>query len=120
MIQLNYRDPRPIYEQVCQQLQRLITTGALQPEEKLPSVRQLASQLAVNPNTMQRAYALLEQAGYIYSVPGKGSFVSGMNEAHDLHRKELETQFQALAQELRNLGLTTQQLQQLIQGGTDV
>ena len=74
MISLNYRDSRPIYEQIRDGLRKLIVTGALSADEKLPSVRALAAQLAINPNTIQRAYNELEGEGYIYSVPGKGSF----------------------------------------------
>ena len=71
MISLNYRDARPIYEQVKDGLRKLIVTGAMTPDERLPSVRALATQLAINPNTIQRAYTELENEGYIYSVPGK-------------------------------------------------
>ena len=74
MISINFRDSRPIYEQVKDSLRRLIVSGALSPDEKLPSVRELASQLVINPNTIQRAYRELEHEGYIVSVPGKGSF----------------------------------------------
>ena len=70
MISLNYRDSRPIYEQIRDGLRKLIVTGALGADEKLPSVRALAAQLAINPNTIQRAYNELEGEGYIYSVPG--------------------------------------------------
>ena len=76
MIRLDYRDARPIYEQVKDGLRRLMVTGVLAPGEKLPSVRSLAMDLAINPNTIQRAYAELEAEGYIYSVAGRGSFVS--------------------------------------------
>ena len=76
MIALDYRDSRPLYQQVKDSLRRMMLTGLLAPEEKLPSVRSLATQLAINPNTIQRAYAELEAEGYIYSVTGKGSFVS--------------------------------------------
>ena len=74
MVTINYRDGRPIYEQVKDDLRRLVVTGAMQPGEKLPSVRELAVSLAINPNTIQRAYHELESEGYIVSVPGKGSF----------------------------------------------
>lgn len=71
MISLNYRDSRPIYEQIRDGLRKLIVTGALSADEKLPSVRALAAQLAINPNTIQRAYNELEGEGYIYSVPAR-------------------------------------------------
>ena len=76
MLQLNYRDVRPIYEQVQDGLRRLMVTGAILEGDKLPSVRHLASQLAINPNTIQRAYEILEAEGYLYSIQGKGSFAS--------------------------------------------
>lgn len=75
MIVLDYRDSRPLYQQVKDSLRRMMLTGLLEPDEKLPSVRSLATQLAINPNTIQRAYAELEAEGYIYSVAGRGSFV---------------------------------------------
>ena len=76
MITINYRDPRPIYEQIQTELRRLMLTGVLPPGSRLPSVRELAGQLAINPNTIQRAYRELEADGYILSVAGKGSFVA--------------------------------------------
>ena len=76
MIRLDYRDSRPIYEQVRDGLRRLMVTGVMQPGEQLPSVRSLAMELAINPNTIQRAYAQLEQEGYVYSVSGRGTFVA--------------------------------------------
>ena len=76
MLNLDYRDARPIYEQVRDGLRRLMVTGVIQEGEKLPSVRTLASSLAINPNTIQRAYESLEAEGYLYSIPGKGSFAA--------------------------------------------
>ena len=83
MICLNYRDSRPIYEQIKDGLKKLIVSGAMAPGEKLPSVRALAQQLSINPNTIQRAYNELENEGYIYSIAGKGSFVR----RHHFHRQ---------------------------------
>ena len=80
MILLDYRDKRPIYEQVVEKLERLIVSGGLEPLTKMPSVRSLAMELSVNPNTVQRAYAQLEQDGYLYTVSGRGSFVTAENE----------------------------------------
>lgn len=75
MIIINYNDKRPIYEQVVDRMQALILSGALEPDEKLPSVRALAMELSINPNTIQKAYHELEAAGYIYTVIGRGNFV---------------------------------------------
>ena len=110
MISLNYRDSRPIYEQIKDGLRKLIVTGAMAPDEKLPSVRALATQLSINPNTIQRAYNELEGEGYIYSVPGKGSFASGSMDADAARRKELLTRVRELGTELRYLGVTDEEL----------
>ena len=114
MISLNYRDSRPIYEQIRDGLRKLIVTGALAPDEKLPSVRALAAQLAINPNTIQRAYTELEQEGCVYSIPGKGSFVSGDAEAGSRRKKELESQLREVLRELKYLGVTPEELAALI------
>ena len=110
MISLNYRDSRPIYEQIKDGLRKLIVTGAMAPDEKLPSVRALATQLSITPNTIQRAYNELEGEGYIYSVPGKGSFASGSMDADAARRKELLTRVRELVTELRYLGITDEEL----------
>ncbi len=80
MIVLDYRDKRPIYEQVVEKLEHLIVCGALEANTKMPSVRALALDLSVNPNTIQRAYAQLEQNGYLYTVVGRGNYVTGEQE----------------------------------------
>ena len=76
MITINYRDPRPIYEQIQAELRRLMLTGALPPGSRLPSVRELAGQLAINPNTIQRAYNDLDARGILCAVPGRGCFIT--------------------------------------------
>ena len=110
MISLNYRDARPIYEQVKDGLRKLVVSGALQPGEKLPSVRAMASTLAINPNTIQRAYEALEREGYLYSIAGKGSFVAERNEVEDTRRSTLLAQFDAAVSELLYLGVEEQEL----------
>lgn len=114
MINLNYRDSRPIYEQIRDELRKLIVTGALKRDEKLPSVRSLASELAINPNTIQRAYNELESEGYLYSVPGKGSFASASAGADKARKQELTRQVRDLLRELRYLGLTQEELASLL------
>lgn len=106
MLSLNYRDSRPIYEQVRDGLRRLIITGAIPPGDKLPSVRVMAGQLAINPNTIQRAYEALEQEGYAYSVPGKGSFAALPRDVTDKRREELLEKLDAIVQELAYLGMS--------------
>ncbi|MBR4144963.1 MAG: GntR family transcriptional regulator [Lachnospiraceae bacterium] len=89
MISINYRDSRPVYEQIVDGFKKLIMTGLIKKDEKMPSVRELASQYAINPNTIQRAYRDLENDGYIYSVPGKGSFAVDVNEISGKHIAEI-------------------------------
>ena len=114
MITLNYRDARPIYEQVKDGLRKLIVSGAIADGEKLPSVRQLASTLAINPNTIQRAYNELEAEGYAVSVQGQGSFaVRGARTADDARRRELSEQLRETAAELRAMGVSQAELEAL-------
>ena len=117
MIVLDYRDSRPMYQQVKDSLRRMILTGLLEPDEKLPSVRSLATQLAINPNTIQRAYAELEAEGYIYSVAGRGSFVSAGDGEHLRRIAELTGRLVPLLEELKSLGYTREQLLVLWEGG---
>ena len=79
MIVIDSRDKRAIYEQVVDRLSDLMLIGALEPGDKLPSVRSLAVDLSINPNTIQKAYSELERQGYVYSVKGVGSFVADMD-----------------------------------------
>lgn len=104
MISINPRDPRPIYLQIKEGLCRLILSGAVKTGERLPSVRELAGQLAINPNTIQRAYRELENDGFIYSVSGKGSFAAALAEVDAGRRSAKEQEFRAAAQELLRLG----------------
>jgi len=104
LISLNYRDPRPIYEQLEEKLRRLILSGAIAEGEKLPSVRELAAQLAINPNTIQRAYRELEQAGFLYSVPGKGSFAGKLSGVDEGRRRALKEKLVSTWTELLQLG----------------
>ena len=117
MIVLDYRDSRPLYQQVKDSLRRMMLTGLLEPDEKLPSVRSLATQLAITPNTIQRAYAELEAEGYIYSVAGRGSFVSAGDGEHLRRIAELTGRLVPLLEELKSLGYTREQLLVLWEGG---
>ena len=124
MIQLNYRDSKPIYEQIKEGLRRLVVTGALSAGEKLPSVRELASQLAINPNTIQRAYRELENEGYIYTLVGKGTFVAENSNIDNTREKELLQDFDELVTELLYLKVPKDKLKERIdtvaEGSEDV
>ncbi len=98
MILIDYSDKRPIYEQIVERFRTLILNGVLEAGEKLPSVRELAVELSINPNTIQRAYAELEREGFVYSVKGKGSFVCADQMAVE---KEKEKMLQTLEEQFR-------------------
>lgn len=115
MIRINYNDSRPIYEKVKDSLRQLILSGALPEDSRLPSVRELAVSLSINPNTIQRAYRELEQEGCIVSVPGKGSFVARGGAARMQRRRELTEKLLALSRELEALGLSREEIAGLIQ-----
>ena len=114
VVPINYRDPRPIYEQLQDGFRQLILSGGLSPGSKMPSVRELAASLAINPNTIQRAYRELEAEGCICSVPGRGSFVCETDAALLTRRNQLTDALRAAAKELRALGLTDEELTALI------
>lgn len=105
MIQLNYRDAKPIYEQIKDGLKHLLLSGAIAAGEKLPSVRELASSLAINPNTIQRAYKELENEGYIYSVSGKGTFAAEKQDVVQIRKDELFLEFDVVISELLYLSV---------------
>ena len=110
MLSLDFRDSRPIYEQVRDKLRALLMSGAIREGEKLPSVRSLASSLAINPNTIQRAYEALEQEGYVYSQPGKGSFAAPSGGVARQRLEELWKRFDEVVRELRFLGVPAEEL----------
>lgn len=114
MVQLNYRDAKPIYEQIKEGVRKLVVTGALACGEKLPSVRELASQLAINPNTIQRAYRELENEGYIYTLAGKGTFVAENGKYVNAREQELLVQFDEVVTELLYLEVSKESLQERI------
>lgn len=119
MVQLDYRDARPIYSQIVDNFRSQILAGVLQNGDRLPSVRELASDLAINPNTIQRAYRELEMEGWIASVPGKGSFVCGVPSGPQPEQMKLLETFDKTVQTLLYLGTTKEELiARLRQGGS--
>lgn len=110
MIQLNFRDSKPIYEQVEDGIRKLVVNNLIAADEKLPSVRELASKYALNPNTISRAYRELEEQGYIYTLNGKGTFVAANEKVNDMRKEELLQQFDELVKELSFLMVPAEQL----------
>lgn len=111
MFRIDPLSRQPVYEQLIDQLERLVLSGLLPPETQLPSVRSLSLELAINPNTIQKAYSELDTRGIIYSVPGIGCFVSAqavaLLQAHT--RTKLET-LRALTAELALGGIGKDEL----------
>ncbi len=103
---INIHNSSPIYEQIIEQYKLLILTGVMEPDEQMPSVRSLAVELSVNPNTIQRAYAELERQGFLYSIKGKGSFVKMSRDLMDDWKNELRDKQRALLAEADSLGIS--------------
>ncbi len=114
MIILDYRDSRPIYEQVVEKFKMLILKGALVQDEKMPSVRNLAMELSINPNTIQRAYATLESQGYIYTVKGKGNFVSDKATLMKDYQKEISSQLSEVCKQAASAGMGREEFMALV------
>ena len=115
MIQLNYKEARPLYEQIKESIRKMVISNAFLADEKLPSVREMASQLAVNPNAIERAYQELEREGYIYTMKGKGSFVSESSEAADSKREEIKRELGECVDKALAIGIRPQQLETMLQ-----
>lgn len=115
MIQLNYRDTKPIYEQIRDGIRQLLVSGVLAEDEKLPSIRELATKLAINPNTIQKAYRALEKEGYIYTISGKGSFAALKTDVVCHRVEELEKAFDHEVKELLCLSVPADRLKERIE-----
>lgn len=115
MILIDYKDRRPIYEQVIEKFQQMILCGALQAGEQMPSVRSLAMELSINPNTIQRAYQELERNGYIYSIKGKGSFVSDTLDAAKSKRAEMKQKIKNCVEKAFSSGISEEELKRMLE-----
>ena len=115
MVHLDYRDARPIYAQIVDRFQEQISAGILEPGEKLPSVRELAVQLSINPNTIQRSYRQLEMEGWITTMPGKGCFVCGVPQSTIDERDKYWGDFDRAVSALLRCGVTRRELTQRLQ-----
>ena len=119
MINLDYRDSRPIYEQIVEEMKKLILKGVLLPDEQLPSVRSLAMDLSTNPNTVQKSYAELERQGYIYTVKGRGNFVSGDRDLRELMKREIIGSIGTLLKEAADLGFDRSEILSELEDSND-
>ena len=114
MFTLNFQSREPIYEQLYNNVVRLASLGVLQSEEQLPPVRSLATQLGVNPNTVSKAYQLLERDGIIYSAVGRGSFVSSGVTAASLQRATALDELTKAIRKACDIGITKEELKRVI------
>jgi len=115
MISLDFKDGRPLYEQIKEKIKYLIIRGVWKPDDRVPSVREMAQELTINPNTIQKAYKDLEVEGFIYSLPGKGSFVSGLDEGgYEARKEDLLYQFKRITLELKYLKVAPSELGEVI------
>jgi len=119
VVHLDYRDARPIYTQIADNFRNQIRAGILVEGEKLPSVRELASELAINPNTIQRAYRELETDGWIASVSGKGSFVCGAPRQENPETDALWQELDTVTAKLMASGTSRQAILQYLKQGGD-
>ena len=110
MIVLDYQDRRPIYEQIVEKFRILILKNALPPGSRMPSVRQLAMELSINPNTIQRAYMELEQQGLIYPVKGKGNFVADVAQIRQQEKQLFREEFEQIILRGLDLGCSEEEL----------
>ncbi|MBQ9437861.1 MAG: GntR family transcriptional regulator [Lachnospiraceae bacterium] len=115
MIFLDYRDPRPVYEQIVFRFKNLIEAGGLTENERLPSVRQLAIDLGINPNTVQKAYAQLEREGFLYTIKGRGNFVSDGEELKEKRKGERKKAFLEGAKNALQAGYTLEELKEFLE-----
>ena len=110
---LDYKSRKPLYDQLCESVERMAACGVLEEGSKLPSVRAMAEELAINPNTVQKAYRILEREGIIVTVPGKGSFLAGSEEARRRQRARGTEALRAGLQTALDSGLTGADIRQI-------
>lgn len=115
MILLDYSDKRPIYEQVEEKLKDLIYKGVLKPDEQMPSVRSLAVELSINPNTIQRAYGELERDGFIYAVKGRGNYVADICKMLPKRQDEFFEELDVMLERMGGLNITYERLIEYIE-----
>lgn len=114
MIKIDNNSSKAIYEQIYDEMTRLILSKALKPDEKMPSVRELAAMIKINPNTIQKAYKSLEEDNYIYTVKGKGNFVKNADELRSVQIKSMEEKLINTIKSLKELGLEDEEVIRLV------
>ncbi len=110
MVPIDFKDARPIYEQVVERFKILILRGVIKSDEKIPSVRNLAVELSINPNTIQRAYAELERQGYIYTLKGKGNFAANATKLLPAYKEEILLKLKEICEMAAEIGMTKEEI----------
>ena len=117
MFVIDPRDKSPLYEQLIRQLRWQVTMGFLSPNDPLPSVRQLSTELGINPNTIQKAYRMMEEQGLIYSRQGRGSFVTPqVSQQQARERKAQEERLREVLKTARDMGISREQVEDMVDG----
>ena len=115
MITIDYKDKRPIYEQIIEKVRQLILRGILKKDDAMPSVRSLALELSINPNTIQKAYQELERMGYIYSVKGRGSFIKDSELVVEEAVEEVKDDIRVLILKAKDAGISINKLLSMVE-----
>ena len=111
MLQLDFKDHRPLYEQIKEKMKTLIIRGVLKANDQIPSVRELAQTLTINPNTIQKSYKDLETEGFIYSIRGKGNFVAVLdNTVNESRQTALIQELEKILTELKYINTPKEKL----------
>lgn len=116
MFSLNLQSGIPIYEQLVKRVSELVISGSLLPDDKMPTIREVAKNLGVNPNTVQKAYQILEHMDLIYSIPGKGSYVKDSSKSIEIIKDEIIDKFKLQGREAIRHGITKEELKLAIDG----
>ncbi len=114
MFSINFQSRVPVYQQICDNIIRLVSYGAIKSNEQLPAVRRMATDLGVNPNTVAKAYSMLESSGYVYTVTGKGSFISEKLQNGEARRIEMKNQLREKLKEAYSVGLSPDDISEII------
>ena len=114
MFSINFQSRVPVYQQICDNIIRLVSYGAIKSNEQLPAVRRMATDLGVNPNTVAKAYSMLESSGYVYTVTGKGSFISEKLKNGEARRIEMKNQLREKLKEAYSVGLSPDDISEII------
>jgi|LGVF01.1.fsa_nt_gb GntR family transcriptional regulator len=115
MIRIDTSGVKPIYEQIYDEFVKLILLDVLKEGDNLPSVRELALTLQINPNTIQKSYKLLEGKKFIKSIKGKGNFVDSKNEAYDYYKNDLEKKLTVIVEEMMQIGIEKEEILILVE-----